>query len=154
MSMNLSILKHIPDEGWKTVFPYEWLIEHRLPENYDWVNGNLDDYRNPDYRPDLELNLSNANFVYLMRDVLCFEGNAYGGFEVDINVFITVAQKWLRNNLGKPSKEVPEVEEIGPCGATLVQCGIREGYENEKIHRMVIIAQQGKEHGGEVVAVY
>ena len=89
-----------------------------------------------------------------MRDVLCFEGNAYGGFEVDIDVFISIAQKWLRAHLNKPSKAVESVETVGAQGATFVDCGLREGYENEKIHKMVLIAQEGKQHGGEVVAVY
>lgn len=153
MSMNLSVLKR-QDDGWKVVFPQEWLVEYFIPNGYDWEAENLEDYRNPDYHPNLELNLSNRNFVYIMRDVLGFHGNSYGGFEVDIDQFINISQKWLRDHLGKPSPAIPNEESLGDQGARLIVCGLREGYENDNIHRMVLIAQEGKRFGGEVVAVY
>ena len=105
--------------------------------------GDPKDYINPNYDPEHDLNLSNAN-AYEVFDVLGYD--VYDG-SVPIDEFIARATQWLQKNIGKPSQaQEPETEKT-PGGMTMTSGGKREGYYNDVIMRMNKIARDGKRMG-------
>ena len=106
-------------------------------------DGNPNDFLNPKYNPQHDLNLSNAN----AREVFDELGYDMDSGSVPIDEFIARATQWLQKNIGKPSPEQePEVEKT-PGGMTSVSGGKREGYFNDVIMRMNRIARDGKAMG-------
>ena len=106
-------------------------------------DGNPNDFLNPKYNPQHDLNLSNAN----AREVFDELGYDMDSGSVPIDEFIARATQWLQKNIGRPSPEQePEVEKT-PGGMTSVSGGKREGYFNDVIMRMNRIARDGKAMG-------
>ena len=117
------------DEFYKTDWPYD----KEPPEN-------------PDYKPDLDLTLANAN----MRQV--FDELGYGTDledmpNIPIDEFIGRSTQWLKKAIGKPSPEEPTTVDKSGGGATMISGGKREGYFNDVIKVMNKIARIGKENG-------
>jgi hypothetical protein len=128
---------------------------------------------NPAFRPDLDLNLANANMAYIMRDILGFEDEDYG-YHVPIDIFLTKAQIWLQKNVGQTTPQLPSQEEPrefkrqvttdpetglstiggGHAGPRVIHGGRREAYDEETIMRMVKIASLGKEMGATHVSAF
>ena len=105
--------------------------------------GDPKDYINPDYDPDHDLNLSNANAAEVF-DVLGYD--VYDS-SVPIDEFIARATQWLQKNIGRPSQaQEPETEKTSG-GPTIISGGKREGYFNDVIMRMNKIARDGKRIG-------
>ena len=98
---------------------------------------------NPDYDEDLDLNLSNHN----MRQV--FDEPGYGNPDdsISIDEFIGKTTQWLKQHIGKRSKEEPTTVDKSGGGATMISGGLPEGYFNRVIMRMNSIARTGKERG-------
>ena len=161
---------------WASVFPNEW-TEELDRDKVDWERYHGGDYeyeppQNPEYRPDLDLNLSNANMAYILGDVLGYPRD--DGFHIPIDHFLGKAQIWLQKNLGQTAAAVPSYEHPrkfdrqvtndpetgvstisgGPQGARVIDVGRREGYDNETIMRMVKIASLGKERGATHVSAF
>ena len=116
------------DEFYKTDWPYD----KEPPDN-------------PDYDPELDLNLANAN----MRQV--FDELGYGddveGMNIPIDEFIGRSTQWLRKAINKRSPEEPTTVDKSGGGATMISGGKREGYFNEVIMLMNKIARTGKQRG-------
>ena len=101
---------------------------------------------NPNYKPELDLTLSNAN----MRDVF-----AELGYPTDleeqspfpIDEFIAKTTQWLQNHIDKRSKEEPTTVDNNPNGPTMIRGGKPEGYYNQAIMQMNSIARTGKQNG-------
>ena len=105
--------------------------------------GDPKDYINPDYDPEHDLNLSNANAAEVF-DVLGYD--VYFG-SVYIDEFNASATQVLQKNIGRPSQaQEPETEKT-PGGMTMTSGGKREGYYNDVIMRMNKIARDGKRMG-------
>ena len=180
-SMNFSPSSEKPHKEygtiWSSVFPNEWTDELDR-ENVDWDRYHGGDYeyeppQNPEFRPDLDLNLSNANMAYIMRDVLGFDSEEHG-FHVSIDNFLTKAQIWLQKNMGQTTPELPSQEEPrdfkrsvttdpetgvpaisgGHVGPRMISGGRREGYDENNIMRMIKIASLGKEMGATHVSAF
>ena len=101
---------------------------------------------NPDYKPELDLTLANAN----MREVF-----ATLGYPTDledqspfpIDEFIARTTQWLQKAIGKPSPEQKPTVDKNPGGPTMISGGKPEGYYNQVIKQMNHIARVGKENG-------
>ncbi len=101
---------------------------------------------NPNYKPELDLTLSNAN----MRDVF-----AELGYPTDleeqspfpIDEFIAKTTQWLQKHIDKRSKEEPTTVDKNPNGPTMIRGGKPEGYYNQAIMQMNSIARTGKQNG-------
>ena len=119
----------------------------------DYHHADEEPPKNPNFREDLELNLSNSNMVHIMSDVLGFSGDSSEGYLIPINEFIARATYWLRQSIDKPSAEVPIEITKGEGGPTMVDMGRREGYANETVMRAVKIAREGKQAGATHIAV-
>jgi len=101
---------------------------------------------NPDYKPELDLTLANAN----MREVFAELG--YGTDledmpNIPIDEFIARTTQWLQKAIGKPSPEQEPEVDATPGGATMIRGGKPEGYFNQVIKQMNHIARVGKENG-------
>lgn len=91
------------DEEYKyldSVFPKEW-----TDQNLGWRDlgdGDEEEIENPEYRPDLDMNLSNDNMGDLM-DSLGFDNDGDSSYNIPIDQFIQAAQRWLKQHLDKPA---------------------------------------------------
>ena len=175
-SMNFYPSVEKKPKHWSSIIPMNWTDELDR-ENVDWERYHGDDYeyeppQNPEFRPDLDLNLSNANMAYLLGDVLGFERD--DGFHVPIDMFLSKAQIWLQKNMGQTTPELPSQEEPrefkrsvttdpetgvpaisgGHVGPRMVSGGRREGYDETTIMRMVQIASLGKEMGATHISAF
>ncbi|MAV94214.1 MAG: hypothetical protein CMA31_00830 [Euryarchaeota archaeon] len=113
------------DEFYKTDWPYD----KEPPEN-------------PEYKPDLDMHLSNSNMRQVMDELgYDTEGN------IPVDEFIGRSTQWLKKAIGKPSAEEPTTVDKSGGGATMISGGKREGYFNDAIMRMNKIARIGKENG-------
>ena len=108
-----------------------------------YMYGDEEPPENPDYDPDLDLNLSNSN----MREVFDELGFGDPDSNVPIDEFIAFTTQWLKRHIGKRSAEEPTTVDKSGGGATMIGGGKREGYFNEVIMMMNQIARTGKERG-------
>ena len=101
---------------------------------------------NPSYKPELDLNLANAN----MRQVFAELGYPTDLEEADpfpIDEFIGRTTQWLQKAIDKQSPEEPTTIDNNPGGPTMISGGKPEGYFNMAIKDMNKIARAGKEAG-------
>jgi hypothetical protein len=117
------------------------------PEFYknDWPH-NKDPEPNPDYKPELDLNLANANMRQVF-DELGYSTDLEESPPIDINEFIGRTTQWLQKAIDKPSPEEPTTVDKSGGGATMISGGKREGYFNDVIMSMNKIARISKQHG-------
>jgi len=158
-SMNISPVskkktEKFPQGIWSSVFPREWTayldyeeMQRQGKTDIDYYHADEEIPKNPNFRDDLDLNLSNSNMVHILGDVLGFQGDSSDGFLIPINEFIARATQWLQQSVGKLSAEVPTDVSKGAQGATMVDMGRQEGYENKIIIHAVKIAREGKQMG-------
>ena len=111
-----------------------------------YMYGDEEAPANPDYKPDLDLTLSNSN----MREVMAKLGyptdlEERGPFPID--EFIAKTTQWLQKAIGKPSPgQEPQVQKT-QHGATMISGGKPQGYFNRAIKQMNYIAREGKREG-------
>jgi len=150
MSMNFTpmALKDLNGrQVWSSVFPSSWTSPYIYGDGFIYdPETDMDDYGNPDYRPQYDLNLSNSNACSIMN-ILGFKADEYD-YHIEINEFIAVARQWLIKNFGKLSEEIKAVQE-----GNVVYGGKTEGYFNTRIHAMVVLAKEGKEMGATHVSL-
>tara|TARA_X000000950_G_scaffold54100_1_gene64603 strand:- start:3155 stop:3643 length:489 start_codon:yes stop_codon:yes gene_type:complete len=147
-SMSFSAGHKNPDEGyWESdtdsgdVYTADF---YKDPDKY--MGDDEEAVRNPNYKPELDLTLSNAN----MREVF-----AELGYPTDledrpplpIDEFIGRTTQWLKKAIGKPSPEQKPDIVKQRYGATMISGGKPEGYFNRAIKDMNHIARVGKQNG-------
>ena len=135
MSMTFRMFR-ISEEAWIEVFPDELACE------LGWIDG--EPVPNPAYRPELDVNLSNVNAVDVLGTLGYFVDE--GTFEAPVGEFIERARRYLRSRIGK----APSVTEglfvlatRGMPGLTMLQ----SGYTERTVHRLVVLAQEGRQAG-------
>ena len=96
---------------------------------------------NPDYKPELDLTLANANMRQVM-DELGYTTDLEDAHPFPIDEFIARTTQWLQKAIGKPSPE----EEPQRDG-NMISGGKPEGYYNQVIKSMNHIARVGKQNG-------
>ena len=101
---------------------------------------------NPDYKPELDLTLSNANMRQVF-DELGYPTDLEDVPPFPIDEFIARTTQWLQKAIGKPSPEQKPDIVKQPYGATMISGGKPEGYFNRIIKRMNEIARTGKAKG-------
>lgn len=153
--------EQFPRGIWSSVFPGEWTQwadyeemqrQGKHPSDYYAADEELP--QNPNFRDDLNFNRSNTNMVHIMRDVLGFPGDSSDGFLIPINEFIARATQWLQQSVGKRSAEIPTDISKGVGGATMIDVGREEGYDNKAIIQAVKIAREGKRLGATHIGVH
>lgn len=128
---------------WTTVFEDFETAYYSYPDG--WCYRSLDEPpRNPKYREELQLNLSNRNMGILIA-ALGYEISS-DGLMVPIREFLQAATFWLQENIGKKSEGF-DSDHVGGRGARFIEGGLREGYVNEKMYKAVVIAREGLARG-------
>ena len=64
-----------------------------------------------------------------------------------IDEFINRGRNWLRENIGKTDAGELSSVDNEPSKATFIHCGRREGYLNERLHSLVVMAEKAKSQG-------
>lgn len=102
---------------------------------------------NPDYRPELDINVSNQNFGLVIRTL----GYEYGegDFMTPAFEFLAACRSWLAKNLNKPSTSIPATPMFGR--ENFIDCGVPENYLNRTIYRLAVFAAAAVERGGTVI---
>ncbi len=101
---------------------------------------------NPDYKPELDLTLSNANMRQVM-DELGYPTDLEDAAPFPIDEFIAKTTQWLQKAIGKPSPEEKPTIDQNPGGVAMISGGKPEGYYNQIIKSMNHIARIGKQEG-------
>ncbi len=104
---------------------------------------------NPDYNPEEDLSLSNANMREVM-DTLGYDAED----TIPIDEFIGRATQYLKKSIGKPSPAQPDQVDQRDGGGAFIDAGKPEGYFQKVIMAMSKIARIGKGRGAtHVVAI-
>lgn len=113
MSMDFTASRFDPAERmYSWVFPKEWMHRGEWDDNDVFTE-------NPEYRPDLNLNLSNGNMIDVLGALGYHVDERDGTFDAPIDEFIARATAWLRNAIGKQSAEEPDRVERSARGGEL-----------------------------------
>lgn len=96
---------------------------------------------NPDYKPELDLTLANANMRQVM-DELGYPTDLEDAAPFPVDEFIARTTQWLQKAIGKPSPEEPSQQD-----GNMISGGKPKGYYNDVIKRMNHIARVGKQNG-------
>lgn len=95
-----------------------------------------------------QINISYGNAARVMG-MLGFEGDDIHGGHATADDFLgrlLVADGLLETSDARPSSVTR-----GANGATLIDCGERAGYVNDKIRSLISLAMWAKEHGSDIV---
>lgn len=130
----------------------EWVFTRDETNPGDWIwneeLGYEEEVPNPLFRPELDINLGNRN-ARLVLDALGYEMDEEGFWQDTIDTFINKARSYLRSTIGKQSKGFDDV--VTTDGPYMVDCGLPTGYIEKQVHRLVVLAQEGKQRGATVI---
>lgn len=101
---------------------------------------------NPDYKPELDLTLANANMRQVM-DELGYPTDLEDASPFPIDEFIAKTTQWLQKAIDKPSPEEKPTVDKNPGGVAMISGGKPSGYYNQVIKQMNYIARIGKQNG-------
>lgn len=115
----------------------------------DFLDPDDEGIPNPAYRPEFDINMTNHN-ARVVFEKLGVHVDDGGFFQVPVDEMINRCTAYLRRHFGKKSPgEKPYVLE-GP-GATFIHCGTDDGYIEKQVHRIAVLAREGKARGAEVI---
>jgi hypothetical protein len=98
---------------------------------------------NPRYRPDLDINLSNANAAAVAAALGWHIVHGY--LEVPIDQAIAACTAYLQQHIGRRSPELPA--RIIAGNPRFIDCGRREGYIEHQVHRIALMLREAKARG-------
>lgn len=142
-----------PEGYYGSVFPREWEDYYDTTDpNYNDYNSQIEPRMNPKYNPDANVDLSQAN-AHSVMDMLGFKNDGDGYF-IPIDEFIGRITQWLKQNINKPSQELPDVKSKTATGPTIYDMGLPPGYYNKTLMRLSKLARLGKEHGATHISAH
>ena len=115
-------------------------ISHFYSDNEDDCEGTL----NPDYNPIFDINWSNDNASMVLGTLGIHVCEGY--FEVSLKSVVNLTTQWLRNHINKPV-----------AGRTTfadgrnIHLGTNDGYLNNQIHRLSVLARAAQERGANII---
>ena len=147
-SMSFSAGVKDPKNGyWKSVVDSGDVYTADFYKDPDKYMGDDEEaVRNPNYKPELDLTLSNASMRQVFQ-TLGYPTDLEDRSPFPIDEFIARTTQWLQKAIGKPSpEEKPEIVKQR-YGATMISGGKPEGYFNRVIKDMNYISRAGKAKG-------
>lgn len=87
-------------------------------------------------------NVSNSNAGLLLSSLGLDAGEDLCG-ECRIEVFINLCRAWLKANLNRRSLEIQASRD-----GNFIDCGVRPGYVNERLHELAILATAARDGEG------
>jgi len=88
-----------------------------------------------DFVKDLDVQMSNGNARMVLNALGSPDADDLCG-HMDRIQFANLCASWLRQHIGKPSAKIDESVTRGTFGATFIDCGVREGYINQRIREL------------------
>ena len=123
------------------------VIPFSAHDQFEWVEnpetGEADKLANPAYVEHADLHLSNSNADHL-ASLLGLPEILDGTVRWDIGAVTTACIRWLTGAQGQMSPAVADVTDAAPGRATMIHCGRREGYDNEKVVALLMLATTGR----------
>ena len=121
-------------------------VTERSYKNYDDDEGTP----NPEYRPELDVNMANRNAAYVLLQLgIILED---GHFSTPVEEFINRCTNLLKGSLkGGKKQGLLTTVQAEPGHATMIDCGVERGYVERQVLRLSILAQEGKARGAEVI---
>jgi hypothetical protein len=98
--------------------------------------GNLKDgVTTIDLVRNLDIEMSNGKARMVLNALGLSDGDDLCG-HMDRIKFANLCASWLQQRIGKPSATIEESVTRGANGATFIDCGVREGYVNQRIRQL------------------
>ena len=104
---------------------------------------------NPAYRPELDVNMSNRNAAYVLFQLGIALEDGY--FSTPVEEFINRCTNLLKGSLKGRKQGILTTVQAEPGYATMIDCGVEQGYVERQVLRLSILAQEGKARGAEVI---
>ena len=98
--------------------------------------GNLKDgVTTIDFVKDLDIDMSNGKARMVLNALGITDTDDLCG-EMDRVQFASLCASWLQQHIGRQSAEIEESVTRGAFGATFIDCGVPEGYINQRIRQL------------------
>jgi hypothetical protein len=111
--------------------------------------GNLKDgVATIDFVKDLDIDMSNGRARMVLNALGLPDADDLCG-QMDRVQFANLCASWLQQHIGRQSAKIEESVTRGALGATFIDCGVREGYVNQRIRQLSEAARAAD--GGNVI---
>ena len=111
--------------------------------------GNLKDgVTTIDFVKDLDIDMSNGRARMVLNALGIPDTDDLCG-QMDRVQFANLCASWLQQHIGRQSAQIEESVTCGAFGATFIDCGVREGYVNQRIRQLSEAARAAD--GGNVI---
>ncbi len=98
--------------------------------------GNLKDgVATIDFVKDLDIDMSNGKARMVLSALGIPDTDDLCG-QMDRVQFANLCASWLQQHIGRPSAQIEESVTHGAFGATFIDCGVPEGYINQRIRQL------------------
>jgi hypothetical protein len=98
--------------------------------------GNLKDGATTiEFVKDLDINMSNDNAWMVLNALGILDTDDLCG-RMDRVQFANLCASWLQQHIGKQSAKIETSVTRGVVGATFIDCGVPEGYINQRIRQL------------------
>jgi hypothetical protein len=87
-----------------------------------------------DFVRDLDIEMSNGKARMVLNALGLDTDDLWG--RMDRVQFANLCTSWLQQHIGKRSAKIEVSETRGARGATFIDCGVPEGYINQRIHQL------------------
>jgi hypothetical protein len=111
--------------------------------------GNLKDgVTTIDFVKDLDIDMSNGRARMVLNALGIPDTHDLCG-QTDRVQFANLCASWLQQHIGRQSAKIEESVTRGALGATFIDCGVPEGYINQRIRQLSEAARAAE--GGNVI---
>ena len=89
---------------------------------------------------------SNGNALLVLEMLGIDPGESYAG-SMEIDPALGIMRGWLRAHINRPSAALAARVKRSAGHATIVDCGVEDGYVNRRVHEIAIMLAAGKVAG-------
>jgi hypothetical protein len=134
--------------------PESIMPAHGTPEFQDWYNGEGDQSRfsNPDYDPRLTVNLNQRNARYVLNELgfLADQDGELSGV-MALDSFVIGVSEAIRRLGNEREPGFGSYIERTPGRMISINCGILDGYLNDRLASLLRLAEAAKEYGATLI---
>jgi hypothetical protein len=127
-----------------------FMPEYGTQDYNDWYNceGDQSRFANPDFDPRLCVNLNNRNARYVLIELgFIADMSSELGDVMPIEQFIIGVETTLKRLGGNPEPGFKGYTDSAPGKMTIINCGVDDGYLNDRLARLLSLAQAAKDYG-------
>jgi hypothetical protein len=100
-----------------------------------YVGRQKDGVTTTEFVRDLDVEMSNGKARMALNALGLSDGDDLCG-HMDRIQFANLCASWLQQHIGKPSAKIEESVMRGTFGPTFIDCGVPEGYINQRIRQL------------------